>query len=81
MSGTPINCPSCGHSVNVPPNQDIVECSYCKSFVKVREQLNIKVKQTADLDHLYELCISAFDGQHYQESYDYATKNIGIRFE
>lgn len=71
MAVKSINCPNCGHAT-VPGNQDIVECSYCKSSVTVSKQINIK--QTVDVEQLFHLGSEALDVCDYQKAYDYATK-------
>jgi hypothetical protein len=69
-----IKCPSCGGSLTVTGEMDIVECAYCDNTVRVRESLILMNENRSE--NFLEMAKNAYEAQNYDESLRYVNKAL-----
>ncbi|MCX6160730.1 MAG: hypothetical protein NTV87_05260 [Ignavibacteriae bacterium] len=71
-----IKCPSCGASLTVTKDMDIVNCAYCDNAVRVRDSLVIKNDQ--NIENYLDIAYNAIKVRNYDDALPYINKVLEI---
>ncbi len=71
-----IKCPSCGASLTVTKDMDIVNCAYCDNAVRVRDSLIIKNDQ--NIENYLDIAYNAIKVRNYDDALPYINKVLEI---
>jgi len=71
-----IKCPSCGASLTVTKEMDIVNCAYCDNAVRVRDSLVIKNDQ--NIENYLDIAYNAIKVRNFDDAMLYINKVLEI---
>jgi tetratricopeptide (TPR) repeat protein len=71
-----IKCPSCGASLTVTKDMDIVNCAYCDNAVRIRDSLVIKNDQ--NIKNYLDIAYNAIKVRNFDDAMPYINKVLEI---
>jgi len=71
-----LKCPSCSGELECSADQDIIECTYCGSSVKIREALLLKLE--GNIENYLDIAFQSVKARNFDEAILYSNKVLEL---